>query len=132
EGEDALGARGIAVDVEGDAHLKQEALGSMLVAQQVAFRQGLDGLDKQAGMGPRPAIAFEHLVVEAFGAVSRELHTPNSRTLQFPAQDAPGANAIFYDLHSRNRGEADVSSAELARGSLSSGAARLNTSALTA
>ncbi len=52
EREDALGAGGIAVDVEGDAHLEQQPLGGVLIAQQMAFRERLDGLQQKPGMRP--------------------------------------------------------------------------------
>ena len=53
EGKDALGAGGVAVDVEGDAHLQQQALGGVLVAQQMAVGERLDGLQQQPRVRPR-------------------------------------------------------------------------------
>ena len=44
EGEDAFGAGGVAVDVEGDAQLQQQALGGVLVAEQLAIGERLDDL----------------------------------------------------------------------------------------
>ena len=57
EGEDALGAGGIAVDVEGDAQLQQQALGGVLVAQQAGRRTSdlndvQDQLHVRAGTRP--------------------------------------------------------------------------------
>ena len=48
EREDALGAGGVAVDVEGDAHLQQQPLGGVLVAQQLAVGERFDGVQQQA------------------------------------------------------------------------------------
>ena len=42
EGEDAFGAGGIAVDVEGDAELQQQALGGVLVAEQLAVGRAIE------------------------------------------------------------------------------------------
>ena len=56
EREDALGSRGVSIDVEGDAHLKQQTLGGVFVAQQMALGQGLDRFQQKPGMPPgRPA-----------------------------------------------------------------------------
>ena len=52
EGEDAFGAGGVAVDVEGDAQLQQQALGGVLAAQQLPVVERFDGVEQQAGLGP--------------------------------------------------------------------------------
>ena len=68
EGEGALRAGRVAVDVEGDAHLDEDALGRLLAALQLALAEGADRLEQQTGLGPgRPVV--EHLVVEAAGVV---------------------------------------------------------------
>ncbi len=72
EGENALRAGRIAVHVEGDAHLQQQALGGALVAQQVAIREALDGIHQQADVRPRRAVVLEHFVVEVFGPIRGE------------------------------------------------------------
>ena len=86
EGEDALGAGRVAVDVEGDAHLQQQALGGVLVAQQVALGERLDGIHQQPGVRPRAAVGVEQFVVKAFGLVGGELH--------FSAQGAQESSII--------------------------------------
>ena len=45
---------GVAVDVEGDAHLQQQPLGGVLVAQQLAVGERFDGFQQQLGVRPRP------------------------------------------------------------------------------
>ncbi len=57
EGEDALGPGGFAIDVESDAHLQQQALRRVLIAQQVAFGQRFDGFEQERGVRPRSAAA---------------------------------------------------------------------------
>jgi hypothetical protein len=69
EGEDAFRAGGIAVDVEGDAQLQQQAFGGVFVAQQLAVGERLNNLLDQLILRPRRAVRLEHLVVEAFGLV---------------------------------------------------------------
>jgi hypothetical protein len=69
EGKDALRTGGVAVNVEGDAHLEQQALGGVFVAQQVPVRQGFDGFEQKPGVWTRLAGGIEHLVVKAIGIV---------------------------------------------------------------
>ena len=47
EGEDALRAGGVAIDVEGDPHLQQQTFGRMLVAEDCPSRQGDHGVEEQ-------------------------------------------------------------------------------------
>ncbi len=92
EGEDALGAGGIAVDVEGDAELEQDAFGGALAAQELAFIERGDGIDEESCFIARDSGRVEHLVVEVFGLVVGELH--RSGDLQFSRRSRAG-NAAF-------------------------------------
>src|ERR1019366_3200735 len=76
EGKDAFRAGGIAVDVEGDSQLQQQALGGVLVAEQLAIGERLDDLLDQLIVRPRRSVRLEHLVVKAFGLVGGKLHAP--------------------------------------------------------
>ena len=69
EREDFLSPRGIPIDIKGDAHLQQQALRGVFVAQQMAVGEGFHGFDQEAGMGPGLAGAVEHLVIEALRVV---------------------------------------------------------------
>src|SRR5476649_1561134 len=74
EWKDTLGAGGVAVHVEGDAQLEQQTVGGVLIAQKLAVRQRLDDIENQLDVRAAPAIVCEHLIVETFGLVRRELH----------------------------------------------------------
>ena len=74
EREEPLGAGGVAVDVEGDAHLHEHALGRLLAALQLALAQAADGVEQKLCFGPRPAVGVEHLIVEAAGVVTVQPH----------------------------------------------------------
>ena len=69
EREDFLSPRGIPIDIKGDAHLQQQALGRVFVTQQMAVGERLNRLKQQAAMGPRIAVAVQHLVIEALRVV---------------------------------------------------------------
>ena len=81
EREDPVRPGRVAIDVEGDAHLEQHPLGRALVAQQLAVRQGFDGLQQKPGVRPKTAVLLEHLVVIALRIVRRKLHRPAANTL---------------------------------------------------
>ena len=66
EGEDAFGPGGVAVDVEGDAHLQQQTLGGVFIAEQLTGVERLDDFLDQLDVRPRRPSRLEHLVVEAF------------------------------------------------------------------
>jgi len=72
EGENALGALRIAVDVEGDAHLEEEAFGGVLLAEQLAIGEGLDGVERHLDMRARATVGGKHLIVEALSFVAGE------------------------------------------------------------
>lgn len=74
EREDALGAGGIAVDVEGDPHLQQQFVSGVFVAEHLAIGESLDGFEQQLGLRARLSAGFEHLVVEAPGLIGRKAH----------------------------------------------------------
>jgi hypothetical protein len=74
EGEDPLGPGRIRVDVKCDPHLQQQAVGSMLVAQQLAVGEAFDGIDEKLSLGTREAAWFKKFVVESGGIVCRESH----------------------------------------------------------
>ena len=74
EGENALRALVVAVDVEGDAELEQEPFGGVFVPQQLAAVERVDGVQNEAGVRAHAAAGFEHLVEEAVGLVGGEEH----------------------------------------------------------
>ena len=75
EGENALRARRISVDVEGDAHLEEQALRRALAAQKLALLERLDGVEQQASLRPHHSGIVEHLIPESLGLISIEPHS---------------------------------------------------------
>ena len=49
--------------------LQEQALGGVLVAEQLAVGERLNDLQHQLDVRPRDAVRLEHFVVEAFGLV---------------------------------------------------------------
>ena len=78
EGENAFGAGGVAIDVEGDAHLQQQAFGGPLALQQLAFFERFDGVQQQARFGTHHSGVVEHLVPEPLGLISIKPHLRTS------------------------------------------------------
>ena len=74
ERKDPLGAGAVAVDVEGDAHVQERALGGLLPAEELAVGQRFDELAERARRRPRLAVGVEHLIEEAAGFVVGEPH----------------------------------------------------------
>ena len=74
ERKNALRAGGVAVDVEGDAHLQQQTLGGTLAAQQLPVFERLNGLEQQAGFRPDLAAGVEHLVMKTISLIGVEPH----------------------------------------------------------
>ena len=93
-GKDPLGAGRVAVDVEGDAQLQQQALGRLLAALQLAVVERLDGVEQQPRLGARLARRVEHLVVEAVGVVPG--HTASNLTPEsLVSLDVPPAAGTY-------------------------------------
>ena len=74
EGENALSAGGIAIDVKGDAHLQQDGFRDALAAQKFAVFERMDGLQQQPRFRPRDALDVKHLVIETLRLIRGELH----------------------------------------------------------
>ncbi len=74
ERENALGAGGVAVNVECDSQLQQQALGRALAAFELPVLERLDGFKQQAGLRARHSVFVEHLVMETIGLVVVKLH----------------------------------------------------------
>jgi len=82
ERKDALRALLVAIYVEGDAELQQEAFGGVLISQELSGRERFDGLLHQRRVRAHATVGVEHLVVEAFGLVGGELHSAPRRKCQ--------------------------------------------------
>ena len=63
ERENLFGALIAAVDVEGNAHFKQQGLGRLLAHGEVARRQRLDLVHQQLRAGSGPAVAVDQFIV---------------------------------------------------------------------
>ena len=74
EGKDPLSAGDVAVHVERNSHMQEDALGRLLPPQQLAVHHRLDQLDQRPGGGSRLAPALEHLVEERAGLIVLEFH----------------------------------------------------------
>jgi hypothetical protein len=104
EREDALGAGAVAVDVEGDAHVEQCALGRTLALQELALGQAVDELDERLGLGPRTGRAREHLVVVLAGGVVGEPHRQKGN-LNFCTFEAWMSPVLFLSTDLSENGE---------------------------
>ena len=69
EGERPLGAGRVAVDVEGDAELDEDALGGLLAAFELAITERLDRVEQELRLGAWLRRRVEDLVVEPAGVV---------------------------------------------------------------
>ena len=82
EGQDALDAGAVAVDVEGDAEVDQGRVRRLLQAPELAVRQRLDGLDQQPGLGARLRAVLEQLVEPRTRVVAVEAHGRGSLSVR--------------------------------------------------
>ncbi len=74
EGKDALGAGAVAVHVERNSHMQEDALGRLLPPQELAVHHRLDQLEQRPGGRSRLAPILEHLVEERAGLIVLEFH----------------------------------------------------------
>ena len=74
EGKDALSAGDVAVDVERNSHMQEDALGRLLPPQELAVHHRLDQLEQRPGGCSRLAPILEHLVEERAGLIVLEFH----------------------------------------------------------
>ena len=74
EGENFLHAGLLAIDVEGDAHLEQQALGGALAVEDFAGGKGGQRVEQPARTGTRAGGGGEHFVVESAHIVIVKAH----------------------------------------------------------
>ena len=74
ERERTLGAGRVAVDVERDAELHEDAFGSLLTPLQLAVAERADRVEQELRLGAWLPRLVEHLVVEPAGVVPVDVH----------------------------------------------------------
>ena len=75
EGQHALDAGAVAVDVEGDAEVDQGRVGRLLQTPEFALRLRFDDVEQHLGFWARLAIGVEQLVVPAAGVITLKQHS---------------------------------------------------------